>query len=124
MTETLAAVTQLGGGVGAFVLVVVFLIRQRSRVGSTVDDSAVGWINRLEERVEKLEEERDATDEDRRAEAHARELAAARHRAWDTCVLQIIAQGGDVAACGPPPPLTPHPSDYPPRPERKEPAPS
>ena len=112
MTETLSLFAQFGPAVTVLVLLIILIYKLRDRVGSRVDDSVEGWIDRLEKKIDKLEselaDERDASRRYRRA----REQCDAAHRRWDSDLLRTALTGGDVGALPDPPPLTPHPSMY------------
>lgn len=105
--QWLGAVVDGGSTLGLLVAVLVVTLRKPTAV-ATLDNSVERWITRLEA----------ANDAAERREL-ARERHDAEHRAWDTGVLLAIATGDDVsdirhrvARLGPPPRLSPDPTEW------------
>lgn len=112
MNEAAQLATQLGPGAAFVALLAIWLLKNRDRVGSTLSESVTDWMKRQEQELRREKEERQAAEDRHERYRAVRELKDAQHRAWDTCILQA---GGDpdlVKLCGPPPSLTPHPSEY------------
>jgi hypothetical protein len=103
---------QLGPGAAFVVVLTVWLVKNRDRVGSTLSESVTQWIDRLEKDLQNERAERRAGEARHERYRAVRETRDAEHRAWDSCILQAGGDREAMAACGPPPSLTPHPSEY------------
>lgn len=107
LSAALPALIGAAPGTASFVIVLVVILRRPPAV-AMLDQSVELWIDRLER----------ALDQSERREL-VREANDADHRAWDSEILLIVATSLDaseirskIAELGPPPRLSPEPSQW------------
>lgn len=105
--QWVGALVDGGSTIGLLVVVILVTLRRPAAV-ATIDESVRWWMDRQQQ----------ANDAAERREL-ARERNDAEHRAWDGSLLLIVATSSDltelrarVTALGPPPRLTPDPSEW------------